>query len=457
MQKKRFYLILIVILLLVLSMTQCTGGTEETAVPEPDTPAEPAQDEPAEPAEEPEPEPVEDAQPFAGTELILASMTDQYVGAFRHLIPMFEEETGIKITMDELGYVDLYAKLTADFVGETASYDLMTMDIVWSGEYAANGYTLPLNDFMDRDAAELNMDDILPVMWTQGEWEGQYMAFPLGGYANVLNYRKDIFEEAGIAPPTTQEEMMAAAMELNDPDNEFYGIVMLGGGVAGAQDYMVWVQQHGGALLDADGNVKINTEKNVEILEFFGNLFDYGPPGSTGYWWGDRETAFRDGNAAMMEGWSIARNDYDDPEQSSIVGNVAIIAAPVAEGVDAAVGFGGWGIGINADSDSAKQEAAWEFIKWLSSEEIQKEWVLNRGVPIRRSTMTDPDIVAALPWMPILLEAFENGDGDYRPRIPEYSILQEALGTYVSAYLAGEMDAQEALDAAQAQYEQNAP
>ncbi|OQY34405.1 MAG: hypothetical protein B6I38_02410 [Anaerolineaceae bacterium 4572_5.1] len=461
-QKKSLFMVLIFVLL-VVSLGACAPAASEEAAPVEEEAAPVEEEEEAAPVEEeeeaaPVEEEVEEAAlPYEGVELTLASMTDQYVAGFRYLIPLFEEETGIKITMDELGYVDLYAKLTADFVGETASYDLMTMDIVWSGEYAENGYTLPLNDFMERDADELNMDDILDVMWTQGEWEGQYMAFPLGGYANVLNYRKDVFEEAGIEPPTTQEEMLAAAMELNDPDNEFYGIAMLGGGVAGAQDYMVWVQQHGGTLLDADGNVKINTAKNVEILEFFGSLFDYGPPGSTGYWWGDRETAFRDGNVAMMEGWSIARNDYDDAEQSSIVGKVAIVAAPVAEGVDAAVGFGGWGIGINADSDPVKQEAAWEFIKWLSSEEIQKEWVLHRGVPLRRSTMTDPEIVEALPWMPILLEAFENGDGDYRPRIPEYSILQDALGTYVSAYLSGEMEAQEALDAAQAQFEQNAP
>jgi len=439
---------------LVFSSLGCAAQTpaDEPAAEEPAA-EEPAAEEPA--AEEPAAE--EPEMSYEGVELTLASMTDQYIEGFRYLIPLFEEETGIVITMDELGYVDLYQKLTADFVGGTASYDLMTVDIVWSGEYGANGYTLPLDDWMERDADELNLDDILPVMWTQGEYNGQQYAFPLGGYANVLNYRKDVFEAAGIEPPTTQEEMQAAAMELNDPDNEFYGIALLGAGSAGAQDYMAWVQQHGGTILDADGNVKLNTEENAQILEFFGDFFDYAPPGSPGYWWGDRETAFRDGKVAMMEGWSIARNDYEDPEMSSIVGMVDITLAPVAEGVAQTYGFGGWGIGINADSDPMKQEAAWEFIKWLSSEEIQKEWVMHRGVPLRYSTMTDPEIVEALPWMPMLLEGFENGDGDYRPRIPEYSIIETAIATYVSAYLAGEMDAMEALDAAQAQIEQNMP
>ncbi len=448
---------ILVLLAMVLVSVQCTPAAPATPAEEPAAAAE----EPAAVAEEPAAAAEEPAQPqeeksYEGVELTLASMTDQYVAAFRYLIPMFEEETGIKVTLDELGYTDLYQKLTADFVAQTANYDLMTMDIVWSGEYAANGYTLPLDDFMARDQDELQMDDILPVTWTLGEWEGKHWAYPLAGYANVLNYRTDVFEEAGIEPPQTQEELLEAAKMLTNVDNDFYGIALLGAkGSAVAQDYMAWVQQHGGTVLDADGNVKVNTADNVAILEFFGELFKYAPPGSTDYWWDQRETAFRSGNVAMMEGWSIARAGYENPEMSSVVGKVDITYAPVSEGMEPKYGFGGWGIGINADSDPDKQEAAWIFIKWITSPEIQKEWLRHDGAPIRRSTLEDAELVAEYPWLPKILVAFEQGDGDYRPRIPQYSILQDALGTYVNSYLVGEMNAQDALDAAQKQIEDN--
>ncbi len=317
-----------------------------------------------------------------GQNLVLGSMTDQYVAAFRVLVPEFEQLSGATITLDELGYVDLYQKLIADFVGQTANYDLMTVDIVWSGEYGQNEYTLPLDDFMARDEAELQLDDILPVAWTLGEWQGQHVAYPLAGYANVLNYRKDVLEAAGIEPPKTQEELLAAAQQLTDADNDFYGIALLGAkGSAVAQDYMAWVQQHGGRILDDDGNPALNTPENVEILKFFGELFEYAPPGATDYWWDQRETAFRNGNVAMMEGWSIARAGYENPEISTIVGNVDLAAAPVAEGLEPKYGFGGWGIGINADSTPEEQECAWQFIKWLTSPEVQKEWLRNDGAP----------------------------------------------------------------------------
>ncbi len=436
MRIKTFRSILYVCLLFVM-VVGAVGCTPTPAAPTEDTSA-----------------PVETAKKFEGVELTLASMTDQYVAGFRYLIPMFEEETGIKIVMDELGYVDLYQKLTADFVGKTAQYDLMTVDIVWSGEYAANGYTLPLDDFMARDAAEINTDDIMPVAWTLGEWEGKHWAYPLAGYANVLNYRKDLFEEAGIAPPTTQEELLAAAQQLTEGDQ--YGIALLGAkGSAVAQDYMSFLQQHGGAVLDADGNVKLNTPINVETLKFFGELFKYAPPGSTDYWWDQRETAFRNGTVAMMEGWSIARAGYENPEMSSIVGNVDVTAAPVSAGMEPKYGFGGWGIGINASSDATKQEAAWEFIKWITSEEIQKEWIKHDGAPIRRSTLEDPELNTLYPWFPLLLTSFEKGDGDYRPRIPQYSIIEDALGTYVNAFLVGQETAEDALNKAQEQIDAN--
>jgi len=457
-KKFRRFFYAVVLFVMLVGAAGCAPAAATPAPAEPAQPtkaAAPAESKPTEAAAAPaETKPAAEEKPFAGTELTLASMTDQYVAAFRVLLPKFEEETGIKITMDELGYTDLYQKLTADFVGKTAQYDLMTVDIVWSGEYAANGYTLPLDDFMARDKDELQLDDIMPVAWTLGEYEGKHWAYPMAGYANVLNYRKDILDAAGIEPPKTQQDLLEAAKALTKDGQ--YGIALLGAkGSAVAQDYMAFLQQHGGSVLDAQGNVAVNTPENVEVLKFFGELFKYAPPGSTDYWWDQRETAFRDGQVAMMEGWSIARAGYENPEISKVVGKVDLTAAPVTEGMDPKYGFGGWGIGINASSDPEKQEAAWEFIKWLASPEIQKEWVLNDGAPIRRSTLTDPELVAKYPWFPIMLESFEKGDGDYRPRIPTYSIIQDALGTYVNAFLVGQETAESALEKAQAQIEQN--
>ena len=99
---------------------------------------------------------------------------------------------------------DLLTKTTADFLADTGAYDLVTMDIVWAGAYAENGYSVDLTDWVARDAAELELDDIYPVLLESlGQYEGRYVAFPFASYANLMVYRKDLFEAAGLEPPQT--------------------------------------------------------------------------------------------------------------------------------------------------------------------------------------------------------------------------------------------------------------
>ncbi|MEZ4597423.1 MAG: extracellular solute-binding protein [Chloroflexota bacterium] len=390
---------------------------------------------------------------YPGVTLNLAAQSDQFAAVLQKLAPDFEAATGAKVVVDILGYPELYSKVTADFVGHTGNYDLITTDIVWTGEFAQNGYTVDLKPLIDRDAAEIDIDDIYPVAWTLGGWGDQQIAFPMAGYANLLNYRQDVFDAAGIEPPTTMEQLRDAAKQLTDASKNQYGITINGQtGAAGAQDWMAYNAQLGGSLLDEAGKPTLNSAANVANLDFFKSLFEFAPPGAFDYDWGARETSFKNGTAMMQEGWSVARPGTTMPASPEIVGKVGTVQAPTAEGMEPTYGFGGWGIAIN--KDSTDQDAAWTFIKWLTSEPIQKQWVLDgSGSYIRRSTLADPDLLAAYPWQDKIATSFENGDGDYRPRIPQYSRIQDALGLAVNDVLHGNKTSQEALDEAQAAVE----
>jgi multiple sugar transport system substrate-binding protein len=384
---------------------------------------------------------------FAGSKLTLAAQTDQFVEGFRALIPKFEELSGIDVQMEELGYVDLRQKATADFVGKTANYDLITVDIVWSGEYGQNKWTVDLAPWIERDKAQLAHDDILPVMWTLGSWENGQWAYPLAGYANILNYRADLFKDAGVAVPKTLTELQDAATKLTKSDGSQFGIGLLGAkGPAVAQDFMAYMQQYGSSLLGPDGKPAINTEANLKALEGFKALFKAAPPDATGWWWGDRNDAFSNGKIAMMLNWSTAIKNHKNAELSKFADQIETAYSPL--GTEAGkYGFGGWGIGINADSKN--QEAAWMFIKWITSPEVQKAWIENNGSPIRKSTLEDPALVAKYPWFPILLDSYLKGDGDYRPRQPWYSKMEDVIGTNVNAYLVDQIDAKTAIDTMQ--------
>ncbi|CAM5771641.1 sugar ABC transporter substrate-binding protein [Labrys miyagiensis] len=390
---------------------------------------------------------------FAGVTLTLASQNDQFAAVLAALSPKFTEETGAIVKVDILDYGSLLTKTTADFVGKTGGYDLVTMDIVWAGQYAENGYSVDLTDWMKRDASELKLDDIYPTLLNAlGHYGDKQVAFPFAGYANVLAYRKDLFEAAGIKPPTTMEEMTAAAYKLTDPAKKIYGFVANGQkGPAVAQDWMQYNTEMGGSILDANGKPALNSEANIKSLTVYKQLFDKAaPPGAVDYDWGGREESFRQGLAATMQTWSVGAPGYYDPSISKIVDKVAITTAPRGEGLPKLYGIGGWGMAINAGISDKQKEAAWAYIKWLVSPPVHKEFnLMGAGSFLRKSEMTDADLKAKFPFLPVIAETFEHGDGEYRPRIPQYPEIQDLLGTAVNAVLVGNADPKSALDAAQ--------
>lgn len=394
-------------------------------------------------------------KPLTGVTLTLASQNDQFGAVLAKMAPMFKEATGADLKVEIMDYGTLLTKTTADFIGDTKGYDLVTMDIVWAGAYAENAYSVDLTEWVARDAAELELDDIYPVaLESLGQYEGKYVAFPFAAYANVLAYRKDLFEAAGLGIPATTEELVESAKKLTDPSKNQYGFVANGQkGPAVAQDWMQYNTQLGGSILGEDGKPALNSPENVHSLEVYKQLFvETAPPGAIEYDWGGREESFRQGIAAMMQTWSVGAPGYSDPAISNVVGKVGIAASPVAAGLEAEYGVGGWGMAINADIDPKQQEAAWAFIKWLVSKPVHKEFNLQgAGSFMRISQMTDPDLVAKFDFLPVVATVYENGNGEYRPRIPQYPEIQDILGSAVNAVLAGAAEPQAALDEAQAE------
>ena len=396
-------------------------------------------------------------KPLDGVTLTIASQNDQFAAVIAKLAPQFEEKTGATVKVDILDYGSLLTKTQADFVGHTKSYDMVTMDIVWAGQYADNGYSVDLTDWIKRDAAEVQIDDIYPAALKYiGQYDGKQVAFPFAGYAAVMAYRKDLLNAAGIKVPETAEDFVEAAIKLTDPSKKIYGFVANGQkGAAVAQDWLQYNAQLGGSVLNAEGKPVLNSDANVASLKVYKELFDKAaPPGAVDYDWGGREESFRQGLVAMMETWSVGAPGYYDPSMSKIVDSVAITYTPVGKGLPPKFGFGGWGLAINNDIDEKKKEASWEFIKWLVSPPVHKEMnMLGAGSYIRKSTLADPELNAKYPFLPIIAKSFENADGDYRPRIPQYPEIQDLLGTAVNAVLVGGADPKAALDEAQKQAE----
>lgn len=399
---------------------------------------------------------------YAGTTLEFIVQPDVFAEPVRRLLPRFTEETGIIVNMETLPYASLRERQLSDFIGGTGSVDIMTMDIVWMGEYAEAGWIEPLGPYFERDAELIDADDFLPgAMAGLALWEGEYYGMPLGAYYYLMYYRTDILEAAGLEPPRTLDEVVAVAEAVHDPANDVFGFSAgYRRGAPVVHDSLAYYIGLGGAVLadfPDDLTPNMNTELARTVYTFYRDMLELAPPGAINFDFAQRREPFQQGRVVLMGNWSSSAAAFNDPRNSveAVVGNVGTTYMPRASlDADPIVPFGGWSLVINADSQN--KEAAWEFIRWLSSPEIQRAYAADGGTPFRFSTLQDPELSAERPWYGQILEAEANDwvRPEYRPRFPAWPEMEEALGLRLSEIMSGTRSVDDALSMVDAEIRQ---
>jgi multiple sugar transport system substrate-binding protein len=225
---------------------------------------------------------------------------------------------------------------------------------------------------------------------------------PADGWGQFVVYRTDLFEEFGLEPPTDYDKILTAAMTLEE--NGYTGIM------AGTDPGEVFTQQtfehfalaNGVNLVDADGNVTLDTPEMVEALTYYTDLMaNYGPKDTATYW--DQSRALYFAGTVGMTVWSpfimdemAGLRDSVLPSCEECADDPAYIAKNSAFVMDIAGPSGapaGWGtvsymgISTNADTDSAKAFVEY----WLSDGYIDWLGVAAEGkFPMRRGTTENP-------------------------------------------------------------------
>lgn len=196
----------------------------------------------------------------------------------QEIIARFTEATGINVVLVLTDENVLPNLMTANLAAGTLP------DVVFHPvDFTAAWYQAGI---LDADAATTVINnlgvDTFSALGLVGTGEGTYMAVPTDGWGQLLIYRADLFEANGLAPPTTFEAIEAAAAALNDPDNNFYGIVAATdpGAVFTQQTFEHFALANGVSLTDEAGTVTLNTPQMVEAIDFYTRLVtQYGPPG----------------------------------------------------------------------------------------------------------------------------------------------------------------------------------
>ena len=101
-------------------------------------------------------------KPFAGVELKVAMIDEPREWAFRDRLAEFEALTGIKVTIDTYGFDGLFNKILTASAGKTGEYDVVQMHVPDMALFDEKGFMVDLTDWVKRDAAEMELDDIHP-------------------------------------------------------------------------------------------------------------------------------------------------------------------------------------------------------------------------------------------------------------------------------------------------------
>jgi multiple sugar transport system substrate-binding protein len=193
-----------------------------------------------------------------------------------------------------------------------------------------------------------------------------YLAVPLYGMVQMLWYRKDLFQKAGISgEPKTWSQVLDDAKKLTS--GKQYGIALPAGKNLATDQavYSLMITNKAENLYAGAGNqIAFNNPQTVQTFKFYNDLLKYSPPDSANYSWGEPQAAFNNGAAAM----AIEKGQYLGPFQkesgqpASDLG-CAMIPQPDSGGQPGSIYYSNAAMVLTQDQN--KQKVAADFFKFI--------------------------------------------------------------------------------------------
>lgn len=359
-------------------------------------------------------------------------------------------EGKIKCEADYVAFNDVFETLEVLMSNKSTEYDIFAADGPNVAAYVSRGYLQPLNQWISDDEIKMFTD----AMITEGTYKDQFYGAPMGNSSTVLYYNKALLKEAGInidfdsvTPDNrlTWEQLIdysKQALDVLDPDHSkgIYGIEFQQ--VGRVYQMNILPNSLGGAQISEDGlsvDGVIDTQPWMDALNFYQTQVNDGIF-TRGISADDTSSYFQSGKILFYLGTTalpaaFEKNGFEDWGFTYI---------PCFEGHEDEIrsACGSWTIGMN--TYSVKQEAAAEFIKYLTLYDGADVYINASGmVPALDRQFTD-ELKKAKPYM-VMAEYEVKNTALVRaitPAFNEYSTAMNALWDNVrnGAEVAGAVD-----------------
>jgi multiple sugar transport system substrate-binding protein len=350
------------------------------------------------------------------------------------IVEDFEKENpGIHLEIIEApNATDLTENLyTAAFILGDSPYDLVYMDVIWTGKFAAAGWLLDLSDRISGDELKAFMDKDVEA----GRYKGKLYRIPLRSDAGMLYYRTDLLEQIGAKPPETFEDLVKISQQLQEKKATRWGYVWQGAQYEGLPAMFVEILEgFGGFWVNSETNeVGLDKPEAIKAVEFLRSVIDksISPPGVTTYREEDTRRLFVSGESAFLRNWPYVWASANE-EDSEIKGKIGIKPMVHIPGAKSGACLGGWGMGIAKTSKHPKE--AWKAIQYFTNKEAQRRFTLETAsISSRRDLFSDPEIIAKYPHYPKFQKLVESAV--LRPPIAQYAQASDILQRYLNSAL----------------------
>ena len=341
------------------------------------------------------------------------------------------------------------AQLVANLQAKSDEYDVIDMDVIWTAEFASNGWIIPLpeNQFPE-------LTDFLSPAVATAMYQGRLYAVPDYSNADLLYYRKDILAKAGKQPPKTWAQLAELARTVAPK----YGLDGYAGTFAPYEgltvNFAAAVQSAGGSILSGEGTkITVDSPQALQGLQFLVNGFQQGwiPKVALTYEEESSQAAFEAGKFLFLDNWPDVYAALSVPGPANkVYGKFGFEALPGPHGTGSS-SLGGANLAISAFSQH--QRTALNFIKYMTDLTNEKE-MLEQGSfpPVWTSLYTDKSLIRSYPYLPVLEQAINSAQP--RPAIANYDQASLAISSAVYQALTRQKQPQQALTEMAAQLTQ---
>lgn len=393
-----------------------------------------------------------DGKPYTGVSITAYMGISPAADVIKSLLPEFESQTGLKVDLQILTNEQLSQKLSVQLTAGSSSPDVfMIRPLEEVKLFHKNGWVHPLDEYVRRDP-DYDFDDFSKSAIESTTAEGKLISVPLSTEQQILYYRKDLLEQAGISVPRTLDELEEAVKKLHDPDHGIYGFVARGQRNALVTQLSSFLYSEGGDFQKGD-KATINTPEAIKGISRYADLLRiYGPPGVLNMAWPQAAGVFAQGKAAFYTDASAIYSSMLDPTTSKIVNKVGFAMFPAGQAGAKPFNITAWGLAMN--SASGNKEAAWTFIQWATSKDLVLKSQQKGNPGARNSVWNDPQGFSGFPkeYIPVVSESIKIGVGHDRPQVISVSEARDIIGNIVIKGLLGE-DIKEAADKANQDYQ----